>query len=77
MFSGFKVISSLTTRSWQKFAKNMTQILMFISCSTCHGLEIAVRIFTGSKWLKRGDSWLSTSVKIMCVNYIIYRENIN
>ena len=78
LFGGFKVISSLTTRSRQKnLAKNMTQILLFISCSTCHVLEIAGRIFTDGMWLKSRDSWLSISVKIMCGNYIIYRENIN
>ena len=54
----------------------MTQILLFISCSTCHRLGIAVRIFTGSIWLKSRDPWPSISVKIMCVNYIIYWDNI-
>ena len=35
----------------KNLAKNVTPILLFISCSTCHGLGIAVRIFTGSIWL--------------------------
>ena len=40
LFSGFKVISSLTTQSWQKFGKKHDAILLFISCSTYHSLSI-------------------------------------
>ena len=76
LLSGFKVISSLTTLSRQKFGKNVTPISLFISCLICHGLGIAGRIFTGSIWLKSRDSWLFISVKIMCINFVIYRDNI-
>ena len=84
LFSGFKVISSLTTLRRQNFCKKhdadfivyLMQILLFISCSTCHCLGTAGQIFSGGIWLKSRDSCFSIFVKIMCVNYIIYQDNI-
>ena len=45
-----------------------------VSCRLCVNwpLELAGRIFTGSKWLKIRYSWLSVSVKSMCGNYISF-----
>ena len=76
MLSGFKIISSLTTQSRQEFGKKLDGNLLFISCLTCHGLGIAARIFTDSIYLKSRYSWLCISVQIMCVYYVIFRDNI-
>ena len=43
LLRGVKAISILITQRQQKFGKRVTPISLFISCLTCHGLEIAAR----------------------------------